>query len=92
MYEFEGDPDELVAAYDRLMEFVPSDGLPFHACVRRDGGIVIYDCCPDRDVFRGFSSSDGLLDAMRDAGLPTATVTELGDVHAARSRDQFITE
>jgi len=43
-------------------------------------------------VFRGFSSSDGLLDAMRDAGLPTATVTELGDVHAARSRDQFITE
>jgi hypothetical protein len=91
-YEFDGDPSELLAAYDRFMAMVPADSLPFHACVTRPSGVVILDCCPTVDVFRSFSASEELHEAMRSAGLPSPKVTEVGEVHVARSRDVFITE
>lgn len=92
IYEFNGDPEELLVAYDRMMEGLPTDGLSFHACIRRQVGIVIYDCCPSEEVFRAFSTSEGLLNAMSAAGLPTPVVAELGQVHVARSRDLLITD
>jgi hypothetical protein len=92
MYEFQGDPDELLVAYDRMMAGLPTDGLSFHACVRREAGIVIYDCCPSEETFRAFSTSEGLLNAMTAAGLPTPAVAELGQVHVARSRDLLVTD
>jgi hypothetical protein len=70
-----------------MIEGLPTDDLSFHACVRREDGIVTYDCCPSEDVFQAFSTSEGLLNAMRAASLPTPVVAELSQVHAARSRD-----
>ena len=92
MYEFDGEPQELLVAYDRLAAQMPTDDLSFHACVRRDTGIVVYDCCPSEEVFRQFSTSADLLAAMRAAGLPAPVVTELGWVHVARSRSFVATD
>jgi hypothetical protein len=91
-YEFVGEPDELLAAYDRMMEGMPTEGLPFHACVQVEGGIAIYDCCPTAEVFHAFSQSPELGGAMRAAGLPAPTVTPIGAVHVARSRDLVIVD
>ena len=40
-YRFDGDPDALVAAYDRLAPAIPLDGSAVHVCVRRPDGITI---------------------------------------------------
>ena len=55
-YDFEGDREELLAAYDRLMTTDVVDSVTFQACIARDGGISVYDTCPSEDVFRAFSS------------------------------------
>jgi hypothetical protein len=41
IYDFEGDPGELVAAYDRLMAGFPESMIVFHACAVREDGITI---------------------------------------------------
>lgn len=84
-YEFEGDPDELVGAYDRLMTGIPPESIGFHICVRRDDGITIYDTCPTAEVFEATARDPGLRDAMADAGLPEPRVTPLGPAHSARA-------
>ena len=87
LYRYDGDPDELMEAYDRLMEQMPPDALLFHACVRTASGIVVIDACPDEVTFDGFSTSEQVLAAMEQAGLPRPEVTKLGPVHAAVVRD-----
>ena len=91
VYEFAGDPKELLAAYDRMMSGMPSDDVIFHACVERSEGITIYDCCPSAEVFAAFSSSDAFRHAIASAGLPEPTITAVGDVHRARTHDLIIT-
>ena len=84
-YDFDGDPSELVPAYDRMMDHVPGDEVPFHVCVTRTDGLTIYDCCPSQEVFEEFSTSAEFLDSVRAAGLPTPRVTRVGEVHVART-------
>jgi hypothetical protein len=91
-YEYAGEPTELLAAYNRLMEMVPSEGLSFHACVERADGITIIDTCPSEEIFTAFSSSPELRGAMEAAGLPMPRVTKVGVVHMARTRDLVITD
>lgn len=85
-YEFDGDAQELLVAYERLLAGFPPDASDLHVCVVREGGITVYDTCPSRVVFAGFSSSEGFRDAITTAGLPAPKVQELGDVHALRTR------
>jgi hypothetical protein len=82
-YDYDGDPAVLLPAYDSLMAEMPPGQVFFHACVVRDGGITIYDACPDAAVFAAFSSDPDTLAAMAAAGLPAPVVTPLGDVHNA---------
>ncbi len=84
-YHFRGDPDRLVGGYDRMMERFPPEMLLLHVCVRRPDGITIYDACPTAEVFRAFATSRELLAAVDGAGLPRPEVTEIGNVHAART-------
>jgi hypothetical protein len=83
-YDFEGDPDDLLAAYERMMQAVPEGNITLHACVSHDTGITIYDTCPSAEVFAAFSSSPELHLAMHQAGLPAPRVTPLGEVRVAR--------
>jgi hypothetical protein len=82
-YDYEGEPDSLLAAYDRFMAGADPAELSFHVCIRRDGGITVYDTCPSAAVFAAFSSNPQVLAAMRAAGLPAPAVTPLGNVHRA---------
>lgn len=82
-YHFEGDPAELLGGYDRLLAQLPPGVIELNVCVARDAGITVFDACPSRDVFTGFSQSPEFLVAVSEAGLPVPRVEPLGDVHAA---------
>jgi hypothetical protein len=83
IYEFDGEPNELLAAYDRMMRATANSTLAWHLCAVRPDGIVVYDTCPDGPTFERFSTSPEFLGAVRSAGLPEPRVTGL-PVHAAR--------
>ncbi len=83
IYAFEGEPAALLAAYERLIGDFPQGNLLLHTCVKRAGGIDVYDACPNREAFDGFAASAEFRGALEGAGLPTPAVTRLGDVHAA---------
>lgn len=70
IYEFDGDPVALLAAYDQVVAGIPEDEMDFHACAVRDDGITIYDACPTKEYFEGFSTSPDLQRAAEIAGLP----------------------
>ena len=79
-YDFAGDPDELLGAYQRMMTALPPEMLLWHACVRTETGISVLDACPTREVFREFSTGDAFGQVRAAAGLPEPLVTELGEV------------
>ena len=84
IYEFDGEPAELLAAYDTMMAAMPAGNIAWHLCAVRPGGIVIYDTCPTEEAFVGFSTSPAFHAAFAEAGLPTPRVTGQA-VHAARA-------
>jgi len=83
IYTFEGEPAALLAAYERLVGGIAPGNLLLHACVRRAGGIDVYDACPSREAFERFAASAEFRGALKGAGLPAPTITPLGDAHAA---------
>lgn len=87
-YDFEGDVDQLLLAYTRLMEGFPPDSIELHVCVVRDSGITVMDACPSAAAFAEFSSSPEFRDGLAAVGLPSPTVRPLGDVRAARLRQE----
>jgi len=89
-YDYDGNPDVLLPAYDRLMAAMPPGQVTFHICIRRDGGISIYDACPSAEVFASFSTNPDVLAEMAAAGLPEPTVTPLGDSHHAEAAAGFV--
>ena len=86
-YDYVGDTADLRTAYDAFVAGIPGESLPFHCCVETGDGLAILDCCPSREVFEAFSTSEDVLAAMRAAGLPTPVVTPIGEVHVARAGD-----
>ena len=83
-YEFEGDPDALLVAYERLVAGFAPGALTFHVCIRHDEGITVLDACPTHTVFSGFSTSSEFLGAVERSGLPTPRVHGLGEIHATQ--------
>ncbi len=85
-YHFDGDPEVLLVAYGRLMQRLPPDASDLHVCVERPDGITVFDACPSREIFAGFSSGPDFRAAVDAAGLPAPRVEALGAVRAARLR------
>lgn len=85
IYEIDGDPDELVPAYDRLMAGIPEGQVHFHACAVRADGITIYDACPTKEAFERFSTGEEFRRAAEAAGLPWPSRIEGLPLHAART-------
>ena len=84
-YRIDGDPDDLLARYDRMLAGFPADELLVHVCVRRDNGITIIDTCPTEADFRAFSTSAEFRGALEAVGLPQPTIESVGAVHFART-------
>jgi hypothetical protein len=82
IYDFDGDPGELLVCYDRMMGSFPAGMIMFHACVVRDGGITIYDACPTQEAFERFSTGETFEQALAAAGLPRPSI-EGRPLHAA---------
>jgi hypothetical protein len=85
IYEIDGDPQELLAAYDRLIAMMPEGQVVFHACAIRESGITIYDACPSKEVFEQFSTSPEFRGATKAAGLPWPRGIEGLPLHAVRA-------
>jgi hypothetical protein len=86
IYEVDGDPDELLAAYDRLIAGMPDQDVQFHACAVRENGITIYDACPTKEVFEQFSTSAEFRGATEASGLPWPSRIEGVPLHSVRAR------
>jgi len=83
-YHFDGAAEDLLPAYDKLFAAFPPDRILLHTCVVRDGGITVFDSCPDEATFTAFSGDPGFAAAIAGAGLPRARIEPLGEVHAVR--------
>jgi hypothetical protein len=84
-YTFNGDPDDLLARYDRMMAGFPQESLLVHVCVRGVDGITVIDTCPSEAEFGAFSRSPEFRAALDAVGLPEPTVDRIGEVHLART-------
>jgi hypothetical protein len=82
-YHFDGDVDDLLARYDAMREMIPLSDVDLHACVVRDGGISVFDACPDRATAEMFQSNGQFEGTLRAVGLPMPRIEWLGDVHDA---------
>jgi hypothetical protein len=82
-YHFDGDPTRLLPAYDVMRQGFPPHTFELHACVVTGAGITVYDACPTREVFEGFSISTEFGRAIATAGLPPPRIEPLGQVHRA---------
>jgi hypothetical protein len=85
-YHFDGDPEQLVPAYDLLLAGLGVDNFDLHVCVKHEAGLTAFDACPSQSVFEGFSRSPEFQAAVAAAGLPQPRAEGLGDVHFAHLR------
>lgn len=77
-YHFDGDSVDLIPAYERLVASLPDESFELHVCVRTDAGLTVFDTCPSREVFDGFTTSAGFAEAVAVAGLPSPRIEPLG--------------
>ena len=87
LFRWEGDPDELLAAYDREFEHPVPREQPqriSHTCARADDGVVIVDVWQSREDFRKMMEDPEFQKNLEAAGWPTKPqLVEVYEVHAS---------
>jgi hypothetical protein len=87
LFRWEGDPDELLAAYDREFEHpVPREQTRriAHTCARADDGMVIVDVWHSREDFQKMMHDPEFQKNLQAAGYPTEPLlVEVYEVHAS---------
>jgi heme-degrading monooxygenase HmoA len=88
IFTVDGDPETLLAAYDRAMPAIQAGAAEYgsprmHACAATDTGITIVDVWESADAFGRFAEHPEFARARRDAGLPDPTTVQVWPVHAA---------
>lgn len=69
VWRFSGDPDELAAKYERMLESVPAASMRLHVAMRTADGLLVVDTCPSEEAFREFVAGP-FMGALTIAGLP----------------------
>jgi hypothetical protein len=82
-YHFDGDSDELLPAYHRLLDGLPPEAVELQLCVGTERGLTLFDTCPSRAAFETFSVGEALRAAVTAAGLPQPRVEPVGDLRHA---------
>jgi hypothetical protein len=87
IFTLNGDPDELLAAYDRAMPAIkagtPEYGAPLaHVCARTDDGIRIVDVWESGEALQRFVEHPRFNEALRDARLKQPDAVEVLPAHA----------
>ena len=80
---FDGDPGELLPAYQRMLERFGLDALDVHLSITTDAGLTVFDACPTRETYEEFTRSETFLGAIAQAGLPAPRISGLGEVRVA---------
>ena len=83
---FDGDPGELLPAYQRMLDKFGLEALDVHLRITTDAGLTVFDACPTREIYEEFIRSETFLGAIAEAGLPEPRVSGLGDVQVAHVR------
>jgi hypothetical protein len=87
LFRWEGDPDELVAAYDRELELPVPREQPqriSHTCAPGDDGVVIVDVWHSREDFQKMMDDPEFQKNLEAAGRPTKPqLVEVYEVHAS---------
>jgi hypothetical protein len=82
LWQFRGDPGDLLRRYDAMIAESPTANMRLHVCLRADDGILLLDTCPSEEAFKAFSA--GPFPALRARhGLPDPERLEDFPVHAA---------
>jgi hypothetical protein len=84
IFKAEGDPDDLLARYDRTLSAASASSPvrpEVHVCARTDSGIVIVDVWASReDLLRGVVENDEFQARWNDAGWPEEVV-DVYEIH-----------
>jgi hypothetical protein len=83
---FDGDPGELLPAYQRMLEKFGLEALDVHLCISTDDGLTVFDACPTKEIYEEFTRSETFLGAIAEAGLPAPRVSGLGAIQVAHVR------
>lgn len=82
VYHFDGDPAQLLERHKRMVGLLPPGALKIHVCLSTEGGISVYDTCPDRATFDRFSRGHSFAELVAEVGLPEPRIEALGDVES----------
>lgn len=83
IWKFHGDPDQLLASYDAMVDEIPRENMRLHLCLRAPDGIVMVDTCPTKKIFDEFAGGEGFRELRRRHGLPEPDELDDFPVHAA---------
>jgi hypothetical protein len=87
LFRWQGDPDELLAAYDRELEHPVPRQQPqriSHTCARTDDGVVVVDVWHSREAFQKMMDDPEFQENVEDARWPTEPqLVEVYEVHAS---------
>jgi hypothetical protein len=81
IWEFCGEPDELLRRYDAMVAAIPPASMRLHLCLRARDGIVVVDTCPSEAAFAAFAPRFAELRAQ--SGLPEPERVDDFPVHVA---------
>jgi hypothetical protein len=86
LFKWDGDPDELLAAYDRELEHPSPREQPrrmSHTCARANDGIVIIDMWQSREDFQKMMDDPEFQKNLEAAGWPSEPqLLEVYEIHA----------
>ena len=86
VFRWEGDPEALLAAYNReLQQSVPAREQPrrvIHICARGDNEVVIVELWESEEARRGMMENPEFLGNVEAAGFPSDPTETLYEVHA----------
>ena len=86
LFRWEGEPDELLAAYDRELEHPVARAQlrrMSHACARADDGIVIVDVWRSREDFQNLMEDPEFQENLQASGWPSEPqLVEVYEAHA----------
>jgi hypothetical protein len=90
IWKFTGDPDDLLARYDAMMDEIGAADMRLHVCLRAPDGIVLLDTCPSKEAFEAFANGDAFRGLRRRHGLPDPERVEDFPVHLAYAGGETI--
>ena len=88
LFRWEGDPDELLAAYDRELAHPVARAQPrriSHTCARADPGMVIVDVWESAEDFQKMMDDPEFQKNLEASGTPEPQLVEVYEVHATIS-------